>query len=157
MAWQSILAGASAGITYGAHGIWSWHRTGERFGIVEGEGFDQPYDLNDAMRFPGADDFGYLKQMVATYQLFDVEPIDLILKNTGQIRLGKTNTRIVIYLPVNTRLDIRKLELAKDSFTLKAIDLEKRLEMTVDFTEDSIEMHTGVRDALYIIEKYSPH
>ena len=95
--------------------------------------------------------------MVATYQLFDVEPIDLILKNTGQIRLGKTNTRIVIYLPVNTRLDIRKLELAKDSFTLKAIDLEKRLEMTVDFTEDSIEMHTGVRDALYIIEKYSPH
>lgn len=157
VAWQSILAGASAGITYGAHGIWSWHRTGERFGIVEGEGFDQPYDLNDAMRFPGADDFGYLKQMVATYQLFDVEPIDLILKNTGQIRLGKTNTRIVIYLPVNTRLDIHKLELAKDSFTLKAIDLEKRLEMTVDFTEDSIEMHTGVRDALYIIEKYSPH
>lgn len=153
VAWQSILAGASAGITYGAHGIWSWHRTGARFGIVEGEGFDSPYDFNDALRFPGADDFGYLKQLVAEYDLFAVEPIDITLKNTGQIRLGKTDARTVIYLPVNTRLDIRQLQLEKNAFTVKAIDLEKRLEMNVNYTAERIEMHTGVRDALYIIEK----
>ena len=40
IAWQSILSGANARITYGAHGIWSWHHKGENFGVHTGEGFD---------------------------------------------------------------------------------------------------------------------
>ncbi|MBC8932636.1 DUF4038 domain-containing protein, partial [Escherichia coli] len=31
-AWQSVLSGAIAGISYGAHGIWSWHEEGSTFG-----------------------------------------------------------------------------------------------------------------------------
>lgn len=38
-AWMSLLSGASAGITYGAAGIYSWHTTNKGFEASLGEGF----------------------------------------------------------------------------------------------------------------------
>ncbi|MBB3128444.1 hypothetical protein FHS19_003098 [Paenibacillus rhizosphaerae] len=47
--WSSLLAGAKAGFTYGAHGMWSWHREDERF--LNGESLP---GWETAMRFEGA-------------------------------------------------------------------------------------------------------
>ncbi|MFR3924238.1 MAG: DUF4038 domain-containing protein [Collinsella sp.] len=35
--WSSILAGASAGVTYGAHGVWNW-QTSKSQGLGAGRG-----------------------------------------------------------------------------------------------------------------------
>jgi hypothetical protein len=29
--WQSLLSGAKAGVTYGAHGLWGWYSEGKEF------------------------------------------------------------------------------------------------------------------------------
>ena len=41
-AFMSILSGACAGITYGAAGIYSWHKVKKSFESSLGEGFDMP-------------------------------------------------------------------------------------------------------------------
>ena len=41
-AWSSLLSGACAGVTYGAHGIWNWKKTGCLANPILGEGFDEP-------------------------------------------------------------------------------------------------------------------
>ena len=51
---RSILAGAKAGITYCANGLWNWRR---EEGVAEGLAaklYQQPAIWRDAMRFPGA-------------------------------------------------------------------------------------------------------
>lgn len=50
--WQSVLAGAVAGFTYGAHGVWSWHAPDTIFGNA---GWSKdPFYWQDALRLPGA-------------------------------------------------------------------------------------------------------
>jgi hypothetical protein len=74
-AWQGILAGASAGVTYGAHGIWSWHRAGLPFGSVGFSGV--PFAWNEALTFPGADDYGFIRYVVDEYRLHALEPLQI--------------------------------------------------------------------------------
>lgn len=63
-AWQSVLSGAGAGVSYGAHGIWSWHHNGESFDsfIRKGAGFALPFDWHEALQFEGANDMHFLKE-----------------------------------------------------------------------------------------------
>ena len=42
-AWSSILSGACAGVTYGAHGIWNWQKINKPANPILGEGFDSPF------------------------------------------------------------------------------------------------------------------
>ena len=50
-AWMSLLSGASAGITYGAAGIYSWHTTNKGFEASLGEGFMTPKCWQQAFMF----------------------------------------------------------------------------------------------------------
>lgn len=151
IAWQSILSGANAGITYGAHGIWSWHHRGETFGVRAGEGFDVPYDVSQALIFQGANDYAFLKQLVLKYQIYCSQHVDIQLMDTPYIRIAKKDNDYFIYLPCNTQLDISPLNLDLSQYTITAIDLEKQTSEILSFQNSCIYMHSGQRDALYIL------
>lgn len=154
-AWQSLLSGASAGITYGAHGIWSWHKRGKAFGLV-GEAFDRPYDWRDAVKFEGAWDYSFAKKLFQIFNLYDLQPLDIVLKDTEEIRAAGSGdaTMIAIYVPVNT-----VLKLCGDfrSYNFTIIDLEqKRFAETGVSYENNItiiDMHKFDRDVIIIGEK----
>lgn len=151
IAWQSILSGASAGITYGAHGIWSWHHQGESFGVRAGEGFDVPYDVNQALTFQGAYDYAFLKQLVLKYQIYLSNPVDIELMNTPYIRICQKDKDYFIYLPYNTQLNISPLNIDLSRYSITAIDLEKQTSEMLLYQDSYINMHSGQRDALYIL------
>jgi hypothetical protein len=71
--WQSLLSGAKAGVTYGAHGIWGWHRRGLPFGSTAFSGLPLPW--HEALRLPGAWDAGYARWLFETFRLGEVEPV----------------------------------------------------------------------------------
>lgn len=152
-AWQSLLSGASAGITYGAHGIWSWHKKGKEFEKNIGEVFDKPYDWRDALRFDGAWDYSFAKWIFEMYDLFKIEPLDAILNNTREIRMAGNPdlSTIVIYIPSNTTVIVNmKLE----NYNFIIIDLEKKhiAKPTIEISNDKtiIHMHNFTSDVLII-------
>ncbi|MCP3763716.1 DUF4038 domain-containing protein [Domibacillus sp. A3M-37] len=151
-AWQSILSGASAGITYGAHGIWSWHKKGKKFGVT-GEGFDAPYDWKDALKFEGAWDYGFIKYIFDSYNLKDLQPIDIVLKNTEEIRTALTpdKNKIIMYIPYATTLNLKE-NLSDYSFTI--IDLDKKRFAKADVSnkenKTTLGMHTFESDVVII-------
>lgn len=134
-AWQSLLAGGGAGVTYGAHGIWSWHRKGAAFGIVEGEGFDNPYAWRDAVKFEGAWDYSFARHLFEQYKLIGSRPAtDLVLNRTPEIRAARTEGTIAIYVPVNT--EIRLAEgLDVEAYAWTTIDLERRRFAVTDISQ----------------------
>jgi len=151
-AWQSLLSGASAGITYGAHGIWSWHKKGKKFGIT-GEGFDKPYAWREALHFAGAWDYSFIKWIFEIYDLYDVEPMKNILNKTEEIRMaGKLDlSKIAIYVPSNTTIIIDR-EFVDYHFIM--IDLENRHIakpiVEVSNGQSIVQMHDFTSDVLII-------
>ncbi|MUG22995.1 DUF4038 domain-containing protein [Paenibacillus macerans] len=154
-AWQSLLSGAAAGVTYGAHGIWSWHQKGRRFGVT-GEGFDSPYDWRSALKFEGAWDYGFAKRLFELYGLADLRPWNIVLKNTEEIRAAATAGfgKMAVYVPVNTVL---KLDADLGGYEFTLIDLEHRRfavpQVTVRENITIIEMHEFEADVLLIGSK----
>ena len=61
-AWLSVLGGANAGVTYGALGVWPWHRAGDEFEAAGSWGEPKPWD--EAMELPSADDYGRLREIL---------------------------------------------------------------------------------------------
>lgn len=70
--WKSILAGGNAGITYGAHGIWSWHCEGEPFPGTQDWGMPQSW--KEAMKFDGANDAAKMKAFFEKLPWWELEP-----------------------------------------------------------------------------------
>ena len=64
-AWMSVLSGACAGVTYGAHGIWNFQKLYSPVNPNTGEGFDAPKPWTEALYFKGAWDYGYIKNTVS--------------------------------------------------------------------------------------------
>lgn len=106
-AWQSVFAGATSGITYGAHGIWSWHEHDAEFGVGLGESFIAPMCWRDAINFEGANDYAYLKSFVEDKNLFDAKPSSLLINDIPQIRELETDTHVYIYVPTSYRLKVK--------------------------------------------------
>lgn len=80
--WSSVLGGASAGLGYGAHGVWSWHRRGADFTSVGWSG--EPFPVEAALRFRGADDVALLRRIVEEHGLSGVLPRqDLVIDGAG--------------------------------------------------------------------------
>jgi len=106
--WQSLLSGAKAGVTYGAQGIWGWQRKGKA-GFME-KAFDAAFDWRTALKLKGAWDLSFAKYIFETYDLFDIEPADIILNKTEEIRasVSKDNRKIVIYIPYSTNVYVNK-------------------------------------------------
>jgi hypothetical protein len=98
--WTSVLAGAGAGLGYGAHGVWSWHRQGETF---NGEHFSgTPFPTDVALRFDGAWDMGLLRRLVERHELYDLNLRQDLLVNDrsgAYFALQEQPRRAALYLP----------------------------------------------------------
>lgn len=154
-AWQSILSGAQCGVTYGAHGIWSWHTEGLKFDSEVGEAFESPYDWRDALRFEGAWDYSFIKSFIEKNQLLDLKSAqEILINDTSEIRVAKSDEKIVIYIPSNI---VIKLDGDYTKRSAKYIDLETKNEsaaiMTYKNDHTEVSMHRFTRDALLIIDK----
>lgn len=156
-AWQSILSGACAGITYGAHGIWSWHYNQTIFSESIGEAFDTPMSWMEALHFPGADDYGFIKQLFELASVVQLIPCnELLIHKEEQIRMAMSDTQkqYFIYLPSNTAIQIQG---DFTDFQLILVDLkENRLlkpEYTATHQELRINTHTSQEDVLIIAHK----
>lgn len=155
-AWQSILTGACAGITYGAAGIYSWHTYGKDFATSTGEGFDTPNPWHIAIHYPGAFDYGDIKAILSDNNVLElVSRQDLLLNDINDIRVAMSddNQKLLVYVPENTKvkLNIKPAEIAN----VTIIDLETRHREYGNveaYKEGScILMHIFEHDALYIV------
>ena len=153
--WSSVLSGANAGITYGAHGIWSWHRLNHSFGIVQGEGFDAPFDWRDALHFDGANDMVYLKTIMEQYFPNGAKPVQTDLHHEESIRVSvnENRDRYAIYLPTNTVLDLNPLKITNTNASAYVFDLNKRQQYPLKFTDlTHLAMSRSEADSVIIVD-----
>lgn len=155
VAYKSILAG-SCGIAYGAAGIYSWHKINKGTSGGLGDSFDTPKPFQQALLFPGAWDYGYLKNLMESIGAYSFIPRqDLLVNDTEEIRVSEiSDSKILVYVPHNTKV---KLKMNLTGWDVKAIGLENRYISNLDFVSKEemsvIELHPFHEDALYIIQK----
>ena len=121
--WHSLLAGAKAGIGYGAHGVWSFHKRGDSFTSVEFS--NVPYDWRTSLRFLGAWDVSYARFLFEEYGLFAIEPLPCPIENKPEIRLAGTedDSLYALYLPYANEVP---LPFDPSKYDCILIDLESR-------------------------------
>lgn len=124
-AWSSLLSGACAGIAYGAHGIWNWQKLHKTVNPNLGEGFDAAVSWEKAIHFPGAWDYGMMRQIFQLLHLEELNPCnELLVNQTEEIRMAYSPTgKYLLYLPSSTRIVLNR-EL--DFKEVTAVDLEKK-------------------------------
>ena len=155
-AFMSILSGACAGITYGAAGIYSWHKVKKSFESSLGEGFDMPKSWEEAMSFTGAWDYGYIKAIFEELKVNSIIPKqDILINDTNDIRVAQANNGLIfVYVPYNTTI---RLSINLDGWSIKAVDLAERfianIKMIVKEKHTVIDMHPFSQDALLILKK----
>lgn len=154
-AWDSILSGACAGVTYGAHGIWNWQKLNKPKNPVLGEGFDEPVPWQEAVKFAGAWDYGFIRYILEEHHATELIPANKYLKNQSEeIRMAASGENYYVYLPHNTKVVISR-NLA--GYTVKAMDLDKRYAAYINMeTTDEIStiaMHPFQKDVLLFIDK----
>ncbi|MBR5742671.1 MAG: DUF4038 domain-containing protein, partial [Clostridia bacterium] len=60
---RNVLAGARAGITYGANGLWSWKRPEGKVEGLAAKLYAEPAVWHEAMRFPAAGKIAALRSL----------------------------------------------------------------------------------------------
>ena len=109
--WQSVLSGAGAGFTYGAHGLWSWHRRGAKFTSVTNSRV--PFDWTTGLRLPGGSDAAASTRLFEALELHDAEPAQELLVDAPEAvrcaRLRRAGGRddLVIYMPYTDPVTVR--------------------------------------------------
>lgn len=155
-AYESLLSGAGAGITYGAAGIYSWHTLLSEFASEIGEGFARPKPWQEALQFPGAWDYGFIHSLWNTYGLYDLVPAqELLLSPNPRFRISKAHDgTILIYTPYNSEL---KLQLDSSLYEGIEIDLENRYVSTLELKAKDfgtyIEKTYFHNDVFYILKR----
>lgn len=71
--WASVLGGASSGITYGAHGLWPWHREGQTYPMAWLYG--EPPTWEEAMHLEGGANMAILKRFMLELPWWELQPI----------------------------------------------------------------------------------
>jgi hypothetical protein len=153
--WGSLLAGSGAGLGYGAHGVWSWHRPGEPFNGEHFSGTPFPADL--ALEFPGAWDVGLLRALVEEHELYDLTARqDLIPDNPSGARIGVQTTpeRVVLWLPhafaVSVELDLSGWNV--ECWNLGTRDVD-HIGVTFEAGRTRIEQPEFLADALIVFSR----
>lgn len=153
--WSSVLAGAKAGFTYGAHGIWSWHRRGARF---TNENWSKlPLDWKTALRLEGAWDVGYAAWLFGQYGMHRLNPAQQLLASPfADIRVGAAEDRslLAVYTPYSN--DVR-LTADLTGYDVTVIELEGgriiRPDITVSGGESKVHMVEFNSDVLLVAVK----
>lgn len=121
--WWSVLSGASAGLTYGAHGVWSWHTQQAEFASRRYWG--TPFNWDTALRFEGADDYAFIKELFERYQLYPLQACTDAQFESNEIRLAATPDQqtFMAYLPYSTEVT---LPISSNDYTFQRINLKTR-------------------------------
>ncbi len=130
-AWQSLLSGAKAGVTYGGHGVWSFHTREKRF--LNDHKY-VPMDWWEALRLPGAWDYAYARWLFETFGLADLTPNqNLVTGADPAIRAAASADGgvVAVYLPHAVGVEV-DADLSRHRITL--LDLERRLPYATDVT-----------------------
>ncbi len=140
-------------MSYGAHGVWSWHKKGKKF--KSGAFSSMPYEWQTALRFPGAWDTAFARWLFEQYDLFDIEPAnDILLNETPEIRVSKSDKKIIIYSPFNVDIGL-KLDIS--SYEWNAIELQTRKvfnpEVDIFIDHSIIKMNEFNSDVIFIGKK----
>ena len=131
--WESVAGGASAGVTYGAHGLWGWHRGNEAFSSLHFSG--TPLDWRKALLLPGSDDAATCRAIMEPVGAYRLEPgsDELAVADQGWgadevvVGIDVNVATAVVYLPNGGPVTLR----AKRPITLQSvIDLETGREVT---------------------------
>ena len=108
-AYWSVLVSPPAGVTYGAHGIWSWEAIKAEPLNHRGTGFALPW--HEAMKLPGSADMARLKSLMAALPWTKMIPDQDALKSQPGtsdprhfIAVAKGGGSLVAYLPVGGRV-----------------------------------------------------
>lgn len=134
--WQSVLSGSTAGMTYGAHGIWNWRDTMVLINEIDTKGFhDLPLQWIDAMHLRGAWDYSYAKHYFEVNNLYNLIPMSESLEylntiglsggedhESERIRIAMTDDEatVFVYIPHNTLL---RVEADWSAYDFKILDL----------------------------------
>ncbi|MGX6979382.1 apiosidase-like domain-containing protein [Vagococcus elongatus] len=156
-AWQSVLSGACAGISYGAHGIWSWQGLDGNYSSSAGEAFDLPLLWQDALKLPGSWDYGFLLNLLELFKVGNLVPCnELLYEADEQIRFAvdKENNCYLMYIPCNTTVKISK---DFSSYKVKMVDLKTNNFITPKFVINAggsvFKMHSCEEDVLLVMKQ----
>ncbi len=152
VAWTSLLAGASAGLGYGAHGVWQWHRSGSVF--VNAEFSGQPLPWTTALALPGARDVAFAREVWESHRFAGARPVQALLdRDDDGARLARASDgRMALYLPA-----ARQVRVAARVAVAAAWDLHHRsplvprLRETGDST--TLECPDVLADVVIILEE----
>jgi hypothetical protein len=158
--WESVVGGASAGVTYGAHGLWGWHRGNEPFSSSHFSG--APMDWRQALLLPGSDDAAMCRAIMEPVGAYRLDPGsgDLAVVDQGWgadevvVGVDVTSATAAVYLPNGGPVTLRGTK----PITLKrAIDLEtgKEVKCRVDAPSQNIvavDPPGNVSDAVLILQ-----
>lgn len=153
-AWQSLLSGASAGVTYGAHGLWSMHRAGQAFSSVEFS--NTPFDWRTALNFPGAWEFSRARELFERHDLFGLTPLDALDERFPFIRAAASDdlSTLAVYSPYACDIHL-KIPLAGYDIVLYEMKTSRRLQCAVAHVRNhaTLVMPQVNSDLLYIAIK----
>lgn len=147
------MTGAKAGITYGAHGIWSCHRRENFFNNASFSGI--PYDFGTALRFPGAWDFSFAKAIFEDAKLYDIQPAHELLENPiPGCYCCKAEDKLAVYLPYNSEVILKK-DVSKWHGRMIILE-DHNVGVTVYYERDEktiISVHDFNSDVLYLFSR----
>jgi hypothetical protein len=155
--WQSLLSGAKAGVTYGAHGIWMFQHRGMAFNNAKFS--SMPFLWREALLFEGAWDVSYAKWLFETYCLYKLEPNQKLIEGPEQLRAAASAdlSTIALYIPYARDVIIHH-DLSGYRTSLHLLD--KRRVASPFFTVKNgatvLHMMGFNTDALFIAEKIKP-
>lgn len=105
--WNSLLSGASAGITYGANGVWNWQSDNMLEASAAEDVFLRGFCSLEAMKLPGAKDYAFGIGLLKERGLYELTPAQEILTaHKETIRAARSGKTVLIYNPANTILTL---------------------------------------------------
>jgi Protein of unknown function (DUF4038) len=154
--WTSVLAGATAGIGYGAHGTWMWHAPDGDFQARAAS--LPPYAWTEALALPGALDISLLARLMADHRAHRLLPAQHLCADDagGSIRVAASPDLdvLALYLPYAIDVDV-SADLTGHRIT--GWDLAERAPIVADVVVHS--GHTRFRqgygryDQVYVAER----
>ncbi|MEE2709947.1 MAG: DUF4038 domain-containing protein [Gemmatimonadota bacterium] len=113
--YESILSGALIGMTYGANGIWQWHKKDLPGTHAPRVTFDQ------AIQFPGSGQMTILKKIMEDHAWYRMKPARSVLHGVSPsgryIPMAQNDQYLMVYLPIG----ILSVSLKPD-LTVKRLD-----------------------------------
>jgi hypothetical protein len=134
--WLSLLSGASAGLAYGANGIWNWHHDSAEApasGI-----YRAPAPWHEALRYPGADDVALAVALFTAFGMHACSPVPVQTAEGAARHVAAAATADVLMAYLATAAEI---ELEAPTRRLRAwrlLDLERRV-----FLKPRVSVHGG--------------